>query len=97
MLYTLKVKKISNQWHDHYATLNQLFVGIDEVVDKRNTVGGYATFSPTGNCSPVDIHETVLTIFHGDEIVCPTSAGGDRSAYDNYRKLKEVTELTINI
>ncbi len=93
MLYTLIKEryiphKVTPRWHDHYATLEELLDAIDGIVDAAESNGNFVTFTRSGDKAPhtTDADEVVLTIFIGNEQVCPISAGGTWGAWENHRK-----------
>lgn len=82
MKYTLKVESIFSTWHDHFVTLEQLFVKLG----KLNKDYGYKdiVFSLTGDDKP-DMNTIIVTIFDGYEVT------DVRATYDDYRREHELS------
>lgn len=58
---------------------------IAEAENEAGEYHGYITFSKNGECPPARDGEIVLTLYHGCEILCPRSAGGNWEEYDERR------------
>lgn len=95
MLYTLLINGTSYYNHYHFATLNQLFTKMDSLIEEYGEE--YVTFSLDGENSPTNSEDYVLTIFIGHELVCPVSAGGGWSAYDEWKNSEADIDYTIEL